>query len=113
MRQFFYTSIEEFSNDFVEASVAKVDSIVESISNALKIKDDIAETFEVIIENHPESYQIYLPKAQWRDSLSFSMEYYRKNNLEEKSLEAYDLLKQLEREPIQYDPITELSIHPN
>lgn len=97
MKEFNFSSPEEFKGVFETDSRAITDAIVESINEAHKFQKDSADMFSITFGEEDLAYEISLPKDQWTTALKKCLENYHKWECSDEAIDTYLLQKELKK----------------
>lgn len=96
MKQLNFSTQEEFENAFKVNSPNVAHLIVAAIKEALQFQKKTAQLFEITIGDSDHSYEITLPKKEWKKALTNITEKYRKWDLADEAIDAYLLTKEID-----------------
>lgn len=120
MKTYSFEDHKDFQSNWIDSTTKQdqVDAIVESIEEALYLDEDVANVYEINVKSDENTYEIYLPKDQWREALDNCLEFYQKAKNVDGILEIQNLSNRLEEKGIKhsyvvFDFITGLPSYPS
>lgn len=96
MKKLVFKSENEFAQLFKEKSPEIADGIVSGIKDALMYQKRSAELFELHFEGHDFTYEITLPKGDWKTALENCREKYREWDMPDEAIDTHLLLKEID-----------------
>ena len=95
MREFNFNNPEDFKGVFASNNIEITDAIVEAIQEAHSFQKESAEMFSITFGEEDFSYEITLPKDQWKKALEKCLENYHKWEKGDQAIDTYLILKQI------------------
>ena len=100
MRELKFDSREEFEKLFSEGEEKRdiTDHIFSGIQEAIKYQKDSAMIFSICFQDDDDhTFEVTLPKSQFKSALNKCMENYQKWNLDDEQIDVYLLLKEVKK----------------
>lgn len=97
MKTLHFETIEEFNEMFLNKTPEVTDTIVKSISEALKFQKGTAKLYSITIGEDEYSYEITLPKSQWETALENCIEKYTKWEYSDEAIDTYLIKKEVKK----------------
>tara|TARA_Y100001972_G_C7527072_1_gene265723 strand:+ start:218 stop:529 length:312 start_codon:yes stop_codon:yes gene_type:complete len=98
MRELKFNSTQEFEELFSKQSRDITDYIVLGIAEALKFQNDSANLFAISFEEEDShSFEVTLPRSQWKQALKKCMDNYQKWDAGDEQIDVFLLLKEVKK----------------
>ena len=88
-----FKNTDEFTDLFKTKKVVVTRTIVEGIEKAVMEKKRTAELFQISFEEVDHTFEISLPKSQWKVSLESCLDHYHELELADEQIDTWKLLE--------------------
>jgi len=88
-----FKTTEEFEVLFKSKKRNVTDAIVDGIQQAMMNRKKTAQLFEITFEEEETMFDISLPRAEWQQALSASLEHYHELEADDECIDTWKLLE--------------------
>lgn len=86
-----FNTVIDFQKEVEGNERAYIDLSVRAIEDSIAKKDNLAIIDNILLEG--STYQVTIVRENWEELLNYNIEYYRLNDLPERAIDSWELLK--------------------